>query len=278
MSTILTIIFPELIGIPYFEQLKLNLMKKIRNVGQFLKTMDVVYHYIGLGSLLALIIKTLFFNDIPAPLPFFSKVSPVVDGILGSVIASYIFYMFCIYPPMFREKKTSAVFVNFILKRIKLSFADQMRGVSDTLNYDSTSEDFLRAFEGIVPWKNTAPLKIYVEGYGFKNSDWFQYFEHQNEHLQKNIALLMNSRIPLDIETLHTLNLINDSAWFSAVTHMTNWKSRMSAEHNPFLNQGNPRTSFCICMYDLKEHIRKLQSAIDSTESLLSTPETGRKG
>lgn len=124
---------------------------------RFFRSADLLYHWIGLGSFAILLIKVLVLNNISAPLRFMSAVSPVVEGILGSVIASYIFYIFCIHPPIYAERKTSATFVNFILTRISKNFEQHLTGISATLGYHSTPDEFLSAFTGIDPFSRTAP-------------------------------------------------------------------------------------------------------------------------
>lgn len=80
------------------------MLERCKETYRFLRSVDALYHWIGLGSLVVLLSKVAVLNSIPAPLHFMSAISPVVEGILGSVIASYIFYMFCIHPPVFAEK------------------------------------------------------------------------------------------------------------------------------------------------------------------------------
>jgi hypothetical protein len=252
----------------------MNNMRKTKpgrciKIWRFLSSADALYHWIGLGSLAVLLIKVLVLNGIAAPLRFMSAVSPVVESVLGSVIASYIFYMFCIHPPVFAEKKTSAVFVNFILTRIKKSFEDHMRGISPTLSYDSAADDFYKAFTGIAPFTNTAPLLIQVSPQMIY-ADWFGYFHNENTRINEEITRLMDSRLNLNTEMTFILNLINDSSWFMAVKSMTNMKNQMSPSQNPnpFVNSSQPETSLCKSMYDLKELIRSLQPAIDATGKL----------
>lgn len=233
----------------------------------FLRAVDAPYHWIGLGSFAVLLVKVLILNSIPAPLDFMSAVSPVVEGILGSVIASYIFYIFCIHPPLYTEKKTSAAFVHFILARITKSFEEHIKGLSATLSYDSTADDFYQVFTGLSPFNKNAPLLVQVSPQPIY-ADWFQYFQNENARLQKEIMRLMDSRLTLDTEMTYILNVINDCSWFSVIGHMTNVKAQLSSVHNPFVNPSHPEQSCCECMYELKELIRKLQPVIDKTGKL----------
>lgn len=234
---------------------------------RFLSTVDAPYHLIGLGSATALLFKVIILNDIPAPLHFMSAVSPVVEGILGSVIASYIFYLFCIHPPVYADKKTSASFVNFILKRINVSFEEHLKGISATLNYESTADEFYTAFTGINPFTKNAPLLLQFSPQQIR-ADWFQYFENENSRIQKEILRLMDSRLTLDTEIIYILNKINDSSWFTINGHLKGIKGQLSPGQNPFVNSVQPETSCSKTMYDLKELIRSLQPAIDATTKL----------
>ncbi|QQK72184.1 hypothetical protein HG702_12305 [Pectobacterium versatile] len=140
------------------------MIKNIRNCCRrrwlLLRSVDAVYHWIGLSSLAILLFKVVVLNDIPAPVRFMSSVSPVVEGVLGSVIASYIFYLLCIHPPIFAAKKITADFEHSILLRIKLSFESHLRGISPTLNYDSTEQEIYAVFLALAP-----PAKRHHWGY-----------------------------------------------------------------------------------------------------------------
>lgn len=240
---------------------------KCSAVWQFFSAADALYHWIGLGSFVGLLFKVLVLNDIPAPLSFMSAVSPVVEGILGSVIASYIFYIFCIHPPLYAEKKTSAAFVNFILIRITKSFEEHLRGISATLSYDSTADEFYQAFTGITPFSRNAPLLLQFNPRQI-HADWFQYFDHENKRLQEETLRLMNSRLILDTEMTYTLNKINDCSWFVVIGHMAGMKEQLERDHNPFVSPDQPEYSCCKSMFDLKELIRSLQPVIEATGKL----------
>lgn len=235
---------------------------------QFFRSADPLYHWIGLGSFAILLIKVLVLNNISAPLRFMSAVSPVVEGILGSVIASYIFYIFCVHPPIYAEKKTSASFVNFILTRISKNFERHLTGISASLGYHSTSDEFVRAFTGINPFSRNAPLLVQFSPTQVY-ADWFQYFQIENVRLQKEIERLMDSRLLLNTELTYILNTINDCGWFMIIENMAGMKGQMAVSHNPFVNTAQPAVSCCTSMYDLKELIKSLQPIIDATGKLI---------
>lgn len=238
---------------------------------RFFRSADPLYHWIGLSSFAILLVKVLVLNNISAPLRFMSAVSPVVEGILGSVIASYIFYIFCIHPPLYAEKKTSASFVNSILTRVSKNFERHLTGISATLGYHSTSGEFLSAFTGIDPFSRNAPLLVQLTPKQVY-ADWFQYFQNENVRLQKEIERLMNSRLLLNTELIYILNTINDCGWFMIIESMAGMKGQMAVSHNPFINPDQPAISCCTSMYDLKELMKSLQPVIDATGKLIDCP------
>jgi len=239
-----------------------------KGVWRFLCAADPLYHWIGLGSFAFLLAKVLVLNNIPAPLSFMSAVSPVVEGILGSVIASYIFYIFCIHPSLYAEKKTSASFVNFILTRITKSFEEHLRGISDKLSYDATAEEFYTAFTCIDPFSRNAPLLLQVSPH-LVRADWFQYFENEMTRLKKEVMRLMDSRLSLDTEMTYILNRINDCNWFMTIEQMISWKGQLAVNYNHFVNPDSPASSSCKSLYDLKELIRNLKPIINKTGKLI---------
>ncbi|HAS1065202.1 TPA: hypothetical protein I3789_004636 [Enterobacter cloacae] len=242
-----------------------NMRDRCATLWLFFSSAGAAYHWIGFGSLAVLLVKVLVLNGIPAPLRVMSAVSPVVEGVLGSVIASYIFYLLCIHPQVYKEKKTSAAFVNLILTRIKNSFEGHLKDISPTLNYDSTAQDFDVVFTALDPFTD-APLLL--QPIPPIRADWFGFFLDNKMRINTNISRLMDSRLVLDIETINTLNKITSCAWFTHIEHMGDHKHLLSRSHNHFVNADKPEASCCRSLYDLKELIRSLQPAIDATEKL----------
>ncbi|MBE5201990.1 hypothetical protein IG612_05035 [Pectobacterium sp. FL60-S17] len=246
------------------------MIKNIRNCCRrrwlLLRSVDAVYHWIGISSLAILLFKVVVLNDIPAPVRFMSSVSPVVEGVLGSVIASYIFYLLCIHPPIFAAKKTTADFEHSILLRIKLSFESHLRGISPTLNYDSTEQEIYAVFLALAPSSKTSPLG--VPGDPSVKFDWFIYFQDSNQHIHTNVMRLLDSRLALDIETINTLNKISSCTWFSIIARFANINVGLPRGGNPFVNASQPDGALCRCFYELKELIRSLQPAIDAAAKL----------
>lgn len=240
---------------------------RCRTLRLLLRSVDAAYHGIGLGSLAILLFKVVVLNDIPAPVRFMSSVSPVVEGVLGSVIASYIFYLLCIHPPIFSAKKNTADFAHPILLRIKLSFESDLRGISSTLNVDSTEQEFVAAFTALSPFSNTAPMAISVNP--LINADWFQFFQNSNQHIHTNVMHLLESGLDLDSKTRSTLSKISSCNWFSTVAGFTNIKTDLNKSVNPFVNARPPAVAVCRQFYELKELIRSLQPAIDASAKLI---------
>lgn len=245
------------------EKINKKMRYRCTNIWLFIRSVDAVYHWLGVGSLAILLAKVLVLNSIPAPLRFMSAVSPVVEGVLGSVIASYIFYLFCVHPQTFKERKTSAAFVNQILTRIKKSFESHIKSISDTLNDDSTEADFEAVFTKLDPFTE-APLIIDVSS--MAKADWFGFFLDNNVHLETNISRLMDSRLYIDIETINILTRISNCLWFSHIRRLMNHKHMFTPTINYFVSQKPPEMSVCRELYVLKELIRSLQPAIDATE------------
>lgn len=190
---------------------------------------------------------------------------------MGSVIASYVFYVFCIHPAIFKERRVSAIFLNFILKRMVKLFEVNIKGVSDSLNLNSTCEDVKVAFLKLAPYKQNAPLIIKVSPQVIY-SDWFSYFNDCNESIKENLVKLMDSKLIIDIEVIYLLNKINDCGWFMIVNQLCVGKSQLAGKFaNPFINSMGSDKSLFLEYVKLKYLILSLKDAIKETERFIYT-------
>lgn len=237
----------------------MELMYNMRLLFLYFKTIGFVYHIIGVGSLIFLFVKVLWLNDIQAPFYFMSKTSAAFEGVLGSIVASYIFYIFCIHPSLFKEKKTSALFVNLMLGKIIAVFGSYMNGVSNSLTSTATINEIRNEFSKIRPFQNNAPLTFGFSSNGqFLYADWFEYFQYNNDKISETIKLLLDSRFSLDVELINILNETFNCQWFTSVRQLSGLKNQLNKGASPFFNPSNNAGQTCDDFYHLKELINKL--------------------
>jgi hypothetical protein len=226
----------------------------------FFKSAGRVYHFIGIGGLMILSIKILWLNDIQAPFHFMSKISNAFEGVLGSIIASYIFYLFCIHPSVFEEKRTRALFLDSMLNRITSSFQSYINGTSVHLNSHSSLSDVREHFSTLDPFQNNAPLTFGMDERGqFLYADWFDFFSYNNDKILDAVKKLLDSKMPLDINMINQLNSISNCQWFMIIKKLSELKSQLNTSSNPFYNSIND-TQICDDFYELKEMVSNIYS------------------
>ncbi|MGY0146062.1 hypothetical protein [Edwardsiella tarda] len=234
------------------------MMRHLRLLFSFIKTIDLTYHAIGVGSLLLLFAKVIWFNEIPAPLPFMAKIGAVFEGVLGSIVASYIFYIFCIYPSIFKDKKTSALFVSSILNEIIIGFQSYMNDVSKDITTESSIRDIRAAFLKISPYQRNAPLILNLsENKQLSHASWLQFFQYSNNLILNSIKKVMDSRLFLDAELIHILNQISNCKWFSIIQLYSSLNIHLNG--SLFVNSQDNENQVCDDFYHLKELINNLE-------------------
>lgn len=235
-------------------------MYNLKLIYLFFKSAGRVYHFIGIGGLIILFVKILWINDIQAPFHFMSKISNAFEGVLGSIIASYIFYLFCIHPSVFEEKRTRALFLDSMLNRITATFQSYINGTSVHLNSHSSLSDVREHFSTLDPFKNTAPLTFGRDKRGeFLYADWFDYFSYNNEKILDAVKKLLDSKMPLDIDMINQLNSISNCQWFMTIKNLSQLKDQFNLGSNPFYHPAND-TQICDSFHELKQMVNRVYS------------------
>ncbi|XYQ53353.1 hypothetical protein ACS91J_16030 [Pectobacterium carotovorum] len=244
-------------------------MKNITNkICKFIKSINPLYHKVGVGTLLLLIVKCLVLNKITAPFTWMHDVSAVFEGVLASIVASYIFYVVAIFPEIYKDKCRSSVFVMSHLSIITKSFQDHIqrfgKKASIDLDINSSKEDVGKAILSISPFERDSPL---VLGFtpSFQYADWFEYFLDEVNKIEKYSYDLINSRAYMDMQTIILLNKIIHSSWCSNIKTLNSFKTNLNKKINPFYSNGNNQGAVQIYsfLYDLMGLIRELNLEIE---------------
>ncbi|MBS4429233.1 hypothetical protein E2566_13835 [Pectobacterium punjabense] len=243
----------------------------INKTCKFIKSINSLYHKIGVGALLLLIVKCLVLNKITAPFTWMYDVSAVVEGVLASIIASYIFYVVAIYPEIYKDKCRSSVFVISRLRIITTSFQTHIqefgKKASIDLDVNSSVDDVGKAILNISPFKKDAPL---VLGYTqpFQSADWFEYFLYGVNKIEEDASKLINSRAYMNMSTITLLNQIIHSGWCSTIKILNDAKGGLRQDLNPFYSkeQSDKSQQLYFSLYNLMRMVQYLKSEIEKYE------------
>lgn len=226
---------------------------------QFLKSASRGATYLAGGALAAFAAKILILNRWPAPSTFLYDFGVLVEAILASVVASYVFYLFVVHLKEVSDRKAVGPYIDRHTRRVvgdcesQLLEIGKVGGASIALENISL-QTITAALSNIPPYSN-APLLL---GPTNKYANWFEYFEYHKQRTRESIARVMAQLIYVDAKRVSLLAAVDDCSHFSMIQHLL---------HTPV---SNPNMSafastfheYCMLCLALKQHMSAAQSAL----------------
>lgn len=185
------------------------------------KTTSPEANLLAIGSTLTLLIKILVMNRFPALFNGAYELGLIAEAILGSIIASYLFYIVVVH---IKEQSDRAILQPYVEKhaaRIIKECASQVgaiakaSGVSLSLETMENS-DLTAALSKISPYSN-APLLIALPD---RYANWLQYFNNYKERSATSIRKLLDQLPFLDARMVSLITLIDDCTFFAMLPPM----------------------------------------------------------
>ena len=167
-------------------------------------------------SSVALLLKVLLLNRIPEAFQGAYEIGVLFEAVLGSVVASYVFYVLVVH---LKERRDKAVLYPFIEKhasRIIGECCSQLTEISKKAQTPVTLDDLSKlteAFSKIPPYSD-APLIISQE---LNYANWFQYFDFHNSRTKESIRRLMDQLPYLEARLVNHISSIDDCTHFWGV-------------------------------------------------------------
>jgi hypothetical protein len=185
----------------------------------YIRTIPKTINWLALTSLGLLFIKVFVFNQIDEIFTGAHELGTVFEGLLGSVLASFVFYLIVIH---FKETKDKRVIYPNITRWAHLVVEDcksqltafvNETGVKMSLD-DLTSEQIDEAFKKVSPCGN-APLLFSLNNH----ANWIQYFKYNSTRSKLYISKIMSQLIFLEASFVSLLTSIDDSTHFNIIEH-----------------------------------------------------------
>ena len=199
--------------------------------------LDLQVLIITIFSLLWVTFYKIYFLSINEIFPHAYELSEIVYGVLGSIIASGIFYYFVVYLDM---KKKRNIINKIALKRLQSIRVGLFLIQNDTfpifgLKYDDEipeMDEFLKICKGI-DLGSPAPA---ISNTTMKNITWHQYFEIYFQSDKYNSKILYEHLIYLDIHLIELLDEIQFSHFERALNSFkeNGITSQISGAAGPF--------------------------------------------
>ncbi|MGZ8222808.1 MAG: hypothetical protein ACXWT0_14270 [Methylobacter sp.] len=185
------------------------------HIFKLLRTASPEANFLAIVSSSLLLLKILVFNRLPEIFIGAYQLGLIVEAILGSVVASYIFYIIVVH---IKEQKDKAIVHPYIKKhaeRVVVICQAQIREIGKAsginLELDTISRiDVEAAFKKITS-NCPVPLLITLPS----DADWFQYFFHYSKRTKSSIQRLLDQLPFLDAKLVSLLTAIDDCSHFN---------------------------------------------------------------
>lgn len=173
------------------------------------------------ASLGLLLLKTFVFNRFPSPFTGGYELGVLVESVLASVVASYVFYLFVVHLKERSDKSTVQPYINKHASLVVGDCCSQIAAVANaaqielnagTLSLDQVTE----AFKKIHPY-SPAPM---ILADGNSNANWFQYFDYFESRAKDSIVRVLAQLLYVDIQLVSVLSAIDDSSHFRHLDHL----------------------------------------------------------
>jgi hypothetical protein len=183
----------------------------------FFKTIPPSLNWLAFSALMVLFLKVFILNRIPEPISGLSKLGLVAEGVLGSIIASYMFYLIVVH---LKEVTNKKVIYPHVVRWARLVVGDCKGQLSDVskqagfqLDLHNLSKDQIQEAFGLINPKSNAPLLISLNNH----ANWIQYFYHFKSRSQRYIYKIMSQLVFLEADFVAHLTSIEDCSHFSTI-------------------------------------------------------------
>ncbi len=191
---------------------------------EFFKTTSAPANALASFAVILLLIKVFLLNEYPAATHGVYQAGLIIEAIMASVVASYIFYLIVVHAKEYADKVVLKPFISGRLTGIVRVCEEQLGLVAKQSGVDLdfsevTESQMVSAFEKIEPY-STTPIAMSVNPTVLAN--WFQYFGHHEVRTKASIKQLLGQIIYLDARAVSALVLIENCSHFQCIKLLGN--------------------------------------------------------
>lgn len=182
---------------------------------KLLRTASPEGNFLAIASSALLLLKILVFNRFPEIYVGAYQHGLIVEAILGSVIASYIFYIFVVH---MKEQKDKATLHPYIKKHAELVVVicqTQIReiGKASEINLELDTISLIDVEAALKKITSNCPVPLLISLPS--DADWLQYFFHCSMRTKRSIGRLLDQLPFLDAKHISLLTAIDDCSHFN---------------------------------------------------------------
>ena len=167
------------------------------------------------ASLALLVVKALVLNQLPGAFGGAQELGVLVDAILTSIVASYIFFVMVVHLPTARDRLLVRPHVALHANQIVVFCRQQLNAFAGATNaaltFDLLSPDELAAAFRATSPNAAAPMVFFP---GNQPATWIQYLEHHVERSLTSISRTLSNVQFIEARLVQLLTSIEDCSYF----------------------------------------------------------------
>ena len=186
------------------------------NIWRFLRSTPRDANMLAFATIAFWIVKAVFLDDIPEFFPKANELGKIVDGFLSAIVAGWVFYLFFVMLPEFKQRRQIA---HYVLRRVADIIADcryilqQIQNASGkTLSFADCS--FAELDDAMAGISYEAQTLIMPELRG--KMSWLDLFQQRRKRSLESIEDLMGLSRYLDDQLVALILGISENAFFGA--------------------------------------------------------------
>ena len=172
-----------------------------------------------ISAIAALLLKILLLNRYPAQFYGAYEIGIIVEAVLASVVASYVFYLMVVHVKEHSDRELLRPYVEkhskALVRICTAQISDLAKASAVDLDFNTLEESKISsAFSKIDPY-SAAPLIISIQT--LQQANWFQYFNSNKVKTSESVRKLFVQLPFLDARIVSDITAIDDCTHFATV-------------------------------------------------------------
>nr|NJM03988.1 hypothetical protein [Desulfobacula sp.] len=193
----------------------------------FLKSIPQKLNLLAASTISLLAAKIFYFNNLPEIYKGAHDVGLVVEGLLGSILASYIFYLIVVHVKETKDRNLIYPHIkrwaSIIVGTCSSQLSDISKATGVQLNLSNITQNQIVQAMNILNPHNQAPLII---GFPQNYANWLQYLQYNINRTKSYIAKIMSQMIYIDSELVSLITAIEETTYFYVITQAFQYPMR----------------------------------------------------
>ncbi len=226
----------------------------------YIKTLPRALTILSLFSLGFLILKVTLLNSIPEIFEYGHELGVMVEGILLSVVASYIFYLIVVH---YKETKEKASLIPYVIEWCEGLVASSRNVISvvfdaKDVSYDYkllSRDDIAQVVSNLDPYQEN--ISLYQKGKLTRHiGNWYGFFSSLQELDLIKLERIKNSKYLLEAELIEIVTDIAECSYYMMLPH---YQAAIKQGHKP----GSPFQNDGADIFTYYQHCLRLRKYLD---------------